>query len=469
MTAPTAGRAAGPVIDAPPGTGPATEPVTEPATVPVSRVAHRIAGLDRGGVGVLTIYLVLLFVIPARLAVGPAGTPASLFGLVMLALWTLGRLLGAPRASGLAPVQRLGAAFLFAMLASYVAATLRAAPGGEINAADRFVLFTLSSLGVLTYSCDALRDTDQVDRVVGRMVNFTAALAVVGIFQFFTGFDITTLLQIPGLTATAPLESLLERDEFNRPSATATHPIEFAVVLAMAFPLALARAFYPAPRHDRRRWFAVLAIAVALPMSLSRSGIVGLVVAGVVLLRGWPRSRVLRALLITPIFVVAMRLMVPGLIGTLRNLFTSIGSDSSTRSRTDASNTALNLFTDNPVFGRGMGTFLPSNYVILDNQWLLTLVDMGAVGLAVILSLFGAAFFSARRARDLTDDPRVRELGLALSASVAAIVVAFATFDAFSFPMAAETAFLIVGCCGAVLRIQRERAQDAGEKTTSTQ
>jgi O-antigen ligase len=161
------------------------------------------------------------------------------------------------------------------------------------------------------------------------------------------------------------------------------------------------------------------------------------------------------------VFVAAMWVMVPGLVGTIRHLFSAIGSDSSTLSRTNASSTAVDLFLHSPVFGRGAGTFLPQNYVILDDQWLLSLVETGAVGISVTLALFVSGFLAARRARQASNDPRARELGLSLSAGVAAAVVAFGTFDAFSFPMCSGTAFLLVGLCGALYRSQRGLPPDA--------
>ncbi len=424
-------------------------------------VLLRESGRGRGGTTILTIYLVLQFAVPARLVVGPVGTPASVWGLFILLFWLAGRLLAVlSRGNPWIGTQKFAMVFLGAVLASYAAAMLRAIPAAETRAADRAVLFSLSAVGVVMLTCDTLDDVDVLDKIIGRLVTAVAILAAIGILQFFTGFDVTRFLHIPGLTEIAPQASVLGRDEFNRPAATAIHPIEFAVTLAMVFPLTLARALYAPPRARRRRWAAVLVMAVALPMTLSRSGMLGLLVAGMILLAGWPPARIKRALLIVPVFVVCMRLMVPGLIGTLRNLFFAIGSDSSTQSRANARAAALELYRDAPVFGRGMGTFLPENYFILDNQWLLTLVEMGIVGLVVILAWFGSGFVAARRARKISDDPRVRELGLSLSAGIAAIVVAFATYDAFSFPMGAGTAFLLLGCCGALYRSQRGRIHD---------
>ena len=60
---------------------------------------------------------------------------------------------------------------------------------------------------------------------------------------------------------------------------------------------------------------------------------------------------------------------------------------------------------------------------------------------------------SARNARRLSTDPETRQLAQVLAASVAVPMVAFATFDAFSFAMAASLTFLIIGCVGAFWRL----------------
>lgn len=74
--------------------------------------------------------------------------------------------------------------------------------------------------------------------------------------------------------------------------------------------------------------------------------------------------------------------------------------------------------------------------------------------------LFGSAVVAARRARRLAADPAVGELAVNLSAAVAAGAVAFATFDAFSFPMSSGLMFLVVGCCGGLYRSQLGRWVD---------
>src|SRR5258707_1166250 len=127
-----------------------------------------------------------------------------------------------------------------------------------------------------------------------------------------------------------------QRESFHRPSATAIHPIEFGVVLALILPLAIHQARYAPPGRRLRRWTQVGLIAVTLPMTVSRSAIVGLAVILIVILPVWPRRERWLAYIVTVFGIGVLFVGVHGLLGTIRNLFLSVGSDSSTTSRTMA-------------------------------------------------------------------------------------------------------------------------------------
>ena len=76
----------------------------------------------------------------------------------------------------------------------------------------------------------------------------------IGIAEFYTGINITNYIHIPGLSPAVNVNSLLDRNGFNRPSSTATQPIEFGVVMAMLLPFALQQAFDPARTGRLRKW-----------------------------------------------------------------------------------------------------------------------------------------------------------------------------------------------------------------------
>ncbi|MGO4276439.1 O-antigen ligase family protein, partial [Paenibacillus sp. TAF58] len=160
--------------------------------------------------------------------------------------------------------------------------------------------------------------------------------------------------------------------------------------------------------------------------------------------------------------VALVYVAIPGMLGTLTKLFTDISSDTSAESRTGSYMLVWDFFTKAPFFGRGISTFLPE-YRILDNQYLLVLIELGLVGFIALIAYLITAISSAIVSRQHTADPRVRSLAPALIAAVVAGALSFATFDAFSFPQVSDLLFLCIGFIGALWNIvKREPLTNGG-------
>jgi len=217
--------------------------------------------------------------------------------------------------------------------------------------------------------------------------------------------------------------------------------------------------------HDRsrsalRRWYPVAAIAVAVPISISRSAIVSTVVALLVLMPTWPRRTRREAYAVMVALVGTLFVALPGLLGTLTNLFTGLTGDSSALSRSGSYSLAWQFISRNPIFGRGLGTFLPE-YRILDNQYLSLAIEMGVVGVAAMLGLFATGIATAARVRRSSADTETRQLAQAMIAALTAAACSFALFDAFSFPMSAGLTFLVFGLVDALRKTSAATAADA--------
>jgi O-antigen ligase len=429
---------------------PAAAPAPDGTRPPLGRV---------DAVTVLSVFVVMLTVVPARFVVGPlgaAGTPAGIMAVLCLG-WYLSSMITARTTPirGPQPVRSVAVLFGCSILAAYAAAMGRALPGLEANGADRGLILMLGWIGVALLAADGIPSLDRLESVRRRLVAGGGFIAVLGAVQFFTGFDLAGHLAFPGLTTSTSYTSVLQREEFNRPMATATHPIEFGVVLAMLLPLALHGAIHAEEGRRFRAWLPVGLIMVVLPMTVSRSAVLGMVVVGLVVLPVWPAMWRVWALLAVGLLSVALRAVVPGLIGTLTGLVSSIGSDSSTVTRTNDYAVIGEAVAERPWFGQGFGTYLPQTYRILDNQYLLTLVESGLFGLAALLAVLVSGWVLARRSRKASADPVTRHLAQCLAASMAVAMASFATFDAFSFPMAANLTFLCLGCTGALWRLTR--------------
>ena len=440
--------------------------------------SDRTTGLP--AVGFVVVYAALLLCVPSQLVVGPIGapgSPANLWALGTL-LWWVSITLGGRNKAAASPVHLALGLVALAVVASYAAGmatgwyappsihqatddvyslipvSLSEVQAKMISAADRGLLSFAGWTGIMLVATDGLRDRRDLETVVAWLSWLAAFVAALGIVQYFTGFDIAGLFRIPGLTPNSDFGAVASRSVLNRVSSTAVHPIEFGVVLAALFPLSLHRTIHAWGR--RGTLVPTLLIGAAIPMSVSRSAMLVLGVALAVVWIGWPRLWKRRGLLLAPLAVVALRAVAPGLLGTIRSLFLHVGNDPSITGRTDDYAVILHLYTKEPILGRGLFTFVPEYYRILDNQFLMILLELGAVGLCATGTFFITVFVTARGARLRSVNPQHRHLALVLSGSFAGIVVSYVTFDAWGFPMAAGTTFLLAGLIGAAWRIARQ-------------
>lgn len=419
-----------------------------------------LPGLD--AVTVLTIYLVLLYVIPSDRTVGAlggAGSPAALFAILAGIWWCWYQLSRRNPTLDIGPRPVRIALFLFlgVALASYVVAMLRPLSPAEVSAADLGMLRLLALASVLLVASDGIPDRQRLVVFLRRLVLAGGLFAALGLLQFVTGQSFVQSISVPGLTSSQEFSAVQGRSGFIRSAATAMSPLEYALVLSMILPLALTFALEDTNRARWRRWLPAVLIIVALALSGSRSAFLGLVAGVIVLFPSWSRPVRVRAGWVALAGVGAVYLFVPGMVGTLRGLFVNISEDPSAASRTNSYDLVGEFIAGSPFLGRGFGTFL-APYLILDNQYLLTLVELGAIGLCALIGLVGAAAVTALGARRWAPDRLTRQLGLSLVASVVAGAILTAFFDAFSFRMAGGTLFLMMGVCGAYWRLgSRER------------
>jgi O-antigen ligase len=429
-------------------------------------------------------YCFFLFAIPSQLIVrqlGAPGTPANLLGLASLLWWLCATVGGMNPGQRLSPTRLTVALLSSCVLASYAVGTANgwSSPADirqatdelwtlvpvsltELNdkmslAANRGILSFGGWIGIVLLTADGIRSWRELERLVTWICWLGAFVAALGILQFFTGIDIAALFRIPGLSPNSDFGAVATRSVVHRVSSTAVHPIEFGVVLAGLFPLALHRTIFGT--RSWRCWLPVLAIGVAIPMAVSRSGILVLGIVLLVMFMGWPMKWRGRAIVIAPLAAFILRALIPGLLGTISALFINLFNDPSVTGRTQDYGVVFRLYHEHIWLGRGLFTFVPRYYRILDNQFLMYLVELGAIGLTMALTFFVCAFFTARGARRRAVCPRHQHLALAMSASLAGVVLSYATFDAWSFPMAAGLTFLLIGMIGAAWQIAvREQA-----------
>jgi O-antigen ligase len=398
-----------------------------------------------------------LLLIPSTLIFAPlgaAGTPAQILGLAAAAWW-LGVQLNRSDAAPRPPIRTRAAmaAFGLAMLFSYVSAARRPIEALEVSSADRGLILVASWTGLVLLTTDGLVSRHDLSRLLRFLVGCMALEAALGVVQYVTHTSYVDQVQIPGLTTQQVLSSVYDRNGLARTAGTATHPIEFGVVLTMMLPLALHFGLTDTHRSRFARWAPVVAICAALPMTMSRSAFLGLAVVLVILLPSWPAARRRTAYLAVVVGLGAVYLLLPGVLGTMLRLFTGISDDDSARSRTDSYGLAFDFVSQHPLFGRGISTFLPS-YRILDNQYLGLLIEAGIVGLLALLALLVTTLVVARRLSRSLPEAEDRSLARSLMAAVASAAFACATFDAFGFPQVSGMLFFLIGAVGALYRLR---------------
>lgn len=425
------------------------------------RTAVPLQPLERKDVSSFVIaYLLLSCAIPSNLtitALGSVGRPSTLCGLLAFAWWLLYQLQRTtPSRAGSQMVRNAMAIFLAIALTSYALAMLHGVPEPEASPADSGIIRLASWAGIFLLINDGLASQRTLVKVLRALVIVGTGTALLGLLQFATGSSLVDWIGFPGFSAATELSGVQSRGGFVRAAGMASHPLEYGVVLVAALPIAITFAVTDHHRGWLLRWLPAAIISAAAVLSVSRSALTAFGVAVIALVPSWSKKVRRRAMLLAIVLAGALYVLTPGMLGTLRGLFTVGTADPSISSRTSAYTTAFGMLANNPIVGRGFGTFLP-DYVIVDNQYLGILVELGVTGLLVFLGLILCALAAAWGARKRGTDPASRQLPQAVLASLAAIAVTFAFFDGLSFAMSANMIFFMLGIAGALWRLARTR------------
>lgn len=404
--------------------------------------------------------IALLFAIPAKLIIGPIGalgTPSVLAAVVALVWWLVWALRDPLPMEG-HPIRFALAAYVLWLLVTYAGMELRLPTPLEYNQAHRgFIrLFAFIGVGMLVMRIDS-RDDLQV--IVRRLVLGGGLMGLLGVIQFQTGTNPADYLRsIPFLSSDQAL-NLGARSIFNRPLGTATHPIEYGVMCGSMLPLALHQVFYG--RRKRIDQLAVFGLAAGTTVALSRSGILSVIVAVGITALGWSWPRRRQVATWAAGGLVVSYVLVPGLVGTILNMFRDTDDDPSIQARLSRLPRAYELLSEQPIMGRGYGTYNNATYFLLDNELMESLIETGFVGMLVLSGLLITVAVTARRTVRRTSDPRLRHLTLAAAGSLGGITVSLVTFSAFFYTILFATIWILMGVVGCAFRLARQEPQDS--------
>jgi polysaccharide biosynthesis protein PslJ len=415
----------------------------------------------------LSALVIVVLFIPIRRYVMPGSLPFELepyrvLVAFLIAGW-LASLLADPRVRiRRTPFDGPVVAIAFATLASISLNGGRIHELGVGDIVGKKVTFLASVLLAFFLIASVVRDRTSIDRLLKVLVGGAAVVAGFALIEYRTGFNIFN--ELSRVVPLLELRDVLSEDDVarggrNRVYASAQHPIALGALLVMVLPLAL----YLGRSSGRRWWLAGAVIAMGALGTLSRTGILMLLVIVCIFLWLRPREtkRFWPALL--PALVV-VHLALPGTIGTLKASFFPEGGliqEQSASAGGRGSGRIADLgpslaeWSRQPVLGQGFGTRVvdegpKNNALILDNQWLVTLLETGLVGTVA----WGWLLLRAvrRLGRAAKEDLGERGwLAAALAASFAAFAAGLFTYDGFSFIQVTFVTFILLGVAGALL------------------
>lgn len=431
-----------------------------------------IAG-SAGAIRLLQIQIWLVFLFPTRLRIehiGAPGNPAIMFGIGLFVLWSISVLAPSiPAPARCWPVRLLLVVFWLPVLLSYLLMHLHPVPGNITSVSDLFIVTLIAFSGVALYAAEATRTMDDLLRIIRTFVAAAAVMSLVAIMQARLSFDLTTYIaKIPFLETFGDPITLVTRGAWDRPAGTANHPIEFSVVAGLALAFLIYLTLYDKAWPRFARWTAVALIGLGIPVAVSRSGMLVAVAVIAVFFLGasrWARMRVLPALAAT---TVAVFLIFPGLIGTLGGLFTAGRSDGSIALRVEDYAYVESAMNSSLWLGRGPGSFVPE-IRILDNQYLLTILEIGLIGVCALIVMLGAIWVLGRSGRRRFVDEGDRLLGQMIAAASLGILLAMLTYDGLSFNLFRVSIALLLGLAGRYWLLARaaECPIPAGTRTVS--
>jgi len=414
-----------------------------------------------GTLVLLIVFLGLQFLIPARLVIGglgAVGRPSVAIGILLVFLWVLSAI--RPHELPLVhsqPIRWVIGGYVALQLFGYAVGLDRGLSSVEGSSALRWVIFTVAMAGIALATADGVSTRQQLDRLLLAMTGFAAVMSFVGVLQFAEIVDLTDYIQIPGLHENTDLIDPGERGPgFARIASTANHYIEFGVVMALILPIAMHYALFSPPGLQRYfRWAAMGLIAVGIPLSISRSAVLAIVVGMGLMAVIWRWRQRYNALVLAMLATAVFHVIQPGVLGTIKSLFLNLDNDPSVQDRIERSGYVFNLWAQRPWVGRGAGTMIPEEYILLDNQWYVTLLAGGIIGVGGLALFFLVPYLMGRSIRLRGDDQETRHLAQALAVAMPIAVLVSGTFDSFSFVTFVGVIFIIIGAIGALWRLDR--------------
>ena len=420
------------------------------------------------------ILVVILFIPIRRYTVG-GGLPIELepyrivIG-VVLCCWFAALAVDAKvrwRPTGLeGPLGALLLAMLFSMAANI----------DRVNAASENVIkqfsFFVSYILLVYFIVSVVRSIRDVDRLLRLLVGGGAIVALASLIEWRTGSNLFNWYgrAIPFLQYVDEGVAQTRGAGF-RARGTAQHPIALSAALVMLVPLSV----YLYRRDKHWVWLIACSLLTLGALSTgSRTGTTMLIALVVAYACIKPRESLRLSPGLIPLLIV-IQIVMPGTLGTMKSMLNpsyvikeqSFDNGGGGTGRVADLGPALDKWSRQPFLGSGFGTKIAdpnakagSDQQILDDQWLGSLLEIGAIGVLSLLWLYGRAIrrLSWRARRDTSTESW---LAASLAASLISFAVGMLTFDAFAFVQVTFFSFIVLGLASVVAARATRKPENA--------
>jgi polysaccharide biosynthesis protein PslJ len=345
---------------------------------------------------------------------------------------------------------------------------------GITGAVLKQVSIFASLLLTMFFVSSVITSRRQIDGILMLLVLGGAAVAVATLYEWRTSQNLFNDMDryIPILRPDPA--RILESDARGgrvRAFASAEHPIALGAMLVLLMPLAV----YLYQRKRQPVWLGAAGLLVFGALATGSRTAAGMLAVLLVTFFWMKRKETLHLLpLLLPLFV-ACQIVMPGTLGTFKAIIfpeggsviqEQKGGQGDGEGRVADLGPSLEEWSRRPFLGQGFGSRLTSNSDplvnarILDNQWLATLLEVGAFGALSLVWLFVRAVrMLARRSRN--DATPYGWLLATLGASITAFAFGMFTYDAFSFIQVTFISFILLGLAAAALRLDPAKERTA--------
>jgi O-antigen ligase len=422
----------------------------------------------------LILNAVIVILVPARLykTIFSASIDIDPFRMVLLLtifLWLTHILITRDAGIKKTPINVFMFSFIVVAFLSLAVNYSSIAGRGELALAFKTIFMVASYMAVFLvfYNLTSQElNNDQALKVIKAIVFSALIAAVLALFERYTGFNVFKHLHeiFPFIKPSmgADYFDKMYRGDLRVTGSTA-HPIAFGVMMSLVLPFMYY--LFKRSKDKKQQIFyliSMLTTAAASIATVSRTSMLTVIIVLIVFMIALPEDRrgIFKSLLVlAAIAALSMPKALVEIFSYLTPSYFQAHEVGNRYGRFEDYPVLFREFTNSPFFGRGLGTYDPVRYRYVDNQHLLMIVELGALGLYTFWGIFYRAY---RHLKARFNNAQGDEKTL-IAAFIASLVVFFISsfmFDSFGFPQPTYLFFMLLGLSFAISVNNRNDSND---------